>query len=154
MVDMAGVVTAGAVANTEFLAWASQSYVVGGQAYRLNPTPLVEFTLEFARFVEAEVIPAAGPRVNDWHLRLIGRRLLNEHDVVLGPGLLNWGSFPSDVNPSSAIGFVEITQATGDAGKDAYELLMRLYAYFGLGPSAIPYVEDGRISEHLVQQIA
>jgi hypothetical protein len=153
MIDVAGVVTAGGVATFDFFAWASRPYIDERQDYRLNPVPLVEYTSEFCRFLARNIFAVGGRPPNDWRLRVVGRRLKSEGTVVLGPGRLDSFSFPIDARPASGDGFVETVTATDDPDKDAFELLVRLYGWFGLGGSAIPFVDDGRVSEQLIEQI-
>lgn len=148
LLETDGLFTAVGRADPEFLGWAMNSgTAVPGSVMRVNPLTLVEFTLEFFRFIHKEL----RPRVDraGWRHRVVGRNL-QAGRVVMKPGALKQSPF-GDYSPARA-DQLEIELAERDSpGIDAFEALRHVYGTFGLGEEAIPYSTENAIDEDLIR---
>jgi hypothetical protein len=145
LVDQDAYVTVGAHIEDDFLGWGSRPYREGEDTRTLiNPVPLTEFTLEFARFVEEVLIGDSD--ATQWRLRAVGSRLTSGGTIRLAPRRLDFSLFPGQSPPASDGYFDDEIRATRNPGVDAYQLLVRIYNWFGLPPAAIQFAEDGGIS--------
>ena len=117
----------------------------------LHPVAVVEVTLEFFRFLYAQIKPRAAR--GRWRYRILCRRF-RSHRVAL----------PADRTDRSRLRIVPPPVASSDewdqsfdesgtAQRDAFEAVRRFYALFGHGPTAIPLAQDSSISEDELARI-
>jgi hypothetical protein len=148
-----GFFSAGARADADFFGW----YVNEGadRPLAINPRVLTEFTFEFARFFHAHLRALSE---NAWSLWLSLVGMDRDGGVVLVPPIGGGGEFiqhwrgrPGWV-PRHALQptMHRRMDSVGDAGRDAYRLLVELYACFGFPPNEIPFVQNGAVSEQLL----
>ena len=146
IVSKAGVVSAGALANPEFLGWAmkeSWSSQAPGRMI-ISPIPLVEFVTETLRFAYDCVGAHVGRE--GWELRAIGIHLADRVPVALNQRRAN-SPYPPLLHPATDNDFRVVVEGTGNAYKDAATLLGEIYGdAFGLGADQVPYVEDGAVN--------
>jgi hypothetical protein len=137
-----GLMTAGAVANSEMLCWgAQQSAPV---VMRINAHVVTEMTLEYFRLADRLVIPrVSGP----WRHRIVVHRFGGEEPRFLAPGGGMMQSFLSDAAPASDDTWDRSWVANGDPERDAYEALERFYTLFGVDVATNPDVEGDRVVE-------
>ena len=143
-----GYFVAAGPADPEFLGWAKNRLWQPGQSVEINPLTLVEFTLEFFRFVHRELMPRAP---GQWRHRLLCRRFKTGKVLLPAGPLREFPGWSTDPHAATTDDYERAFEATDDAGRDAYAALELLYRVFSLGASAIPYKEDGRISEDLIR---
>jgi hypothetical protein len=150
-IDSSGLCVVGAEATHDFLAWATESMtaLIPG-AVLLNPVAVVEFTLEFFRFVHRELVPRSSP--GSWRFTVICRRFVSGGPVALGQGPGVQILLPGGVRNASSDNWRQSLQGTGTAGRDAYQALALLYQLFGQPPSAIPFTENDAVSEQVIQE--
>ncbi len=130
-----GVVSAGALADDEFLAWASQER---GQPGRLNVVALSEATVEYFRFVSEQVMPLAPGR---WTHYLAAHYFESAvPPVELAPGANVEFPFQGRPELASTDDWTHMWTANGDFARDSYESLKSVYALFGLSVQGNPYV--------------
>jgi hypothetical protein len=144
-----GLFTAVGLADPEFLGWAKNTNWQPGQPLVINSLTLVEFTLEFFRFRAIELMPRVS---GHWRGRISCRRFREAH-VVLGSGP------PRDFPPQGGAQATSdeheaVFHLADDPARDAFTALRYVYALFGLGEDAIPYVEQEQmISEAAITAI-
>jgi hypothetical protein len=80
--DSDGTLTAGALATYDYLGWGLDSRTSTPGQVPLNSIVLVEFTLEFFRFVHRELLTRARP--GPWRFRVVCRRM--KTGPPMGPG--------------------------------------------------------------------
>ncbi|NVJ28735.1 ATP-binding protein [Myxococcus sp. AM011] len=116
--DRDGLFTVGAYAEADFLGWyLNRARTDASSPMRLNPLVLVEFTLEFFRFVYAALIPRVSHGV--WTFRIVTEGLQSRQGgVLLNPGRHNADHW-SDGAPAS----VDVT--VHGAGRRKGELRLR-----------------------------
>ena len=147
-VDPDGLTTHGLRASEDTnLGWYYNERRTEGAPLILHPVALVETTLEFFRFVYSHIRPRAGR--GQWRGRVACRRFRSqnvglpaghpdrEHVFVIGEG----------PRLASADQWNRDFDATGNAGRDAFEALQRFYALFGHPAAAIALVENDMVSE-------
>jgi hypothetical protein len=146
LLEPSGLFIAGAAAHREFLGWAINDRRSDDQL-RINPIALVEFTLEFFRFVDLEVksrlIESA------WRFQVRCSRF-RERRVTLGHGSYNWLAGASQQQGASTDIAAREFRDRGDYRKNAWEALARVYALHDLPTEAIPYAEEDAISEEAI----
>ncbi len=139
-----GVFTAGALATPEFLGWAmNKSRENGPGPYTLNSLSLVEYTLEFFRFVHTVLVPHAP--AGAWKYRVVTRGF-----KTASGGVQLSGGFPEEwkiARHASGDDLDETIPGTREPGRDALNALESVYGLFGLGVDDIPFQEGGAISE-------
>ena len=131
-----------------------ESRLVPRGDYRwVNPQALVEFTLEFCRFVEQTVPAEAGSGQSKWRAgfrdpngQMSGVRLPNvppERD----------GQYSEYSEKGSHSDWHEWKHTGKDAaGRQAYEILWSIYARFGKKQKEIPFCERRRVSAELLRE--
>jgi len=141
-----GAATVSLPADSESLGWGLTAY--SQMPVRVNPLALAEYTVEFCRIVSSCLVSL---------LRDAGFLFrIRAHGMMAGRVVLEPGPLPKTLVPwfgeaqASTDDYRSQFDAHGDAEKDAYEILLRVYALWGLDRDAVPYVDDGRIS---MQQI-
>lgn len=141
-VSMNGIVTAGALATSEFLGWAMAQQGLSG---RLNVIAVTEVMLEYFRFADTTVLPRVPG--SHWRHRLIARRCATaDPPVSLGEGQNPIFPFRGREANAASDDWVQDWPARGDVSGDTMEGLARLYALFGLPASANPFVGKGPIT--------
>jgi Putative DNA-binding domain len=153
--DPDGTLTVGALATYNYLGWAmdqARSAGIRPDQVLLNPIVVVEFTLEFFRFVHRELVPRAKP--GRWAFRVVCRRMhAKPHGpVALASGVPSAGVF-SLVRLASADTWKKTFDGPATAGEDAFSALRLFYELFGQPPSVIPFVVDGEISEEEISRL-
>lgn len=144
-ISTAGVVTV-AIAQ-EYLCWAMDRYAYGRNEPLINPTTLGELVYEFCRTFLAVISHCEGPaRAAAFRVGLLNAR--DPIPLALGPGLPDYGfSIEARAAPDDEIVEsldVELEADPRDAERLTARLLQAIYARFGLGRDAIPYLsEDG-----------
>jgi Putative DNA-binding domain len=147
--DPDGTLTVGALATYNYLGWAMDQTRPSGirpDQVLLNPIVVVEFTLEFFRFVHRELVPRA--KRGRWAFRVVCRRMhAQPHGpVALARGVPS-GGFLSEFRLAFADTWKKTFDGPATAGEDAFSALRLVYELFGQPPSVIPFVIDGEISE-------
>jgi hypothetical protein len=152
--DPDGMLTVGALATYDYLGWAmdsAQYRALIPDRVLLNSIVVVEFTLEFFRFLHRELLPRARP--GRWTFRVVCRRLQagpptgpGHGPVTLGRGI-TVGGFVNDARPASSDTWDRTFEGPTTAGADAFTALRLVYELFGQPASAIPFVADGEVSE-------
>ncbi len=147
--DRDGFFTAGAAATPDFLGWAMNKGRENGPGpFTLNSLSLVEYTLEFFRFVYGVLAPHAP--AGTWTYRVATRGFKTAcGGVQLSGGLAE--EWHHQVHVASGDDLEEDLAGTGDPGRDALNALEHVYGFFGLGVEDIPYQEDGKISEAAIK---
>ena len=147
--DRDGFFTSGVVATPDFLGWGMDKRRDGAPGpYTLNSLALVELTLEFFRLVHTVLVPCAP--AGGWTARVLARGFRSmSGGVRMSPG-------PPDVwhqalKPASGDAMDDVYASTGDAGRDAFLALERVYGLFGLSVEDIPFTEDRAVSETAVR---
>jgi hypothetical protein len=156
--DPDGLFTAGALATYDYLGWGIDNYgALATDRVLVNSIVLVEFTLEFFRFVHRELVPRAKP--SNWIFRIDCRRLQSgapmgqgSGPVVLGRGITP-GGFPTDSSPASSDDWDKSFDGPTTSGADALRALRLVYMLFGQPASAIPFVIDREVSAYEIQQL-
>lgn len=149
--DPNGMFTTGVGASPDYLGWALNPGWSPGDPMKINSTALVEFTLEFCRFVHHTLMPHK--TTSEWEYRLLCLRF-KDSDVRLGRG----------VPGSSFLDMVATQQATSNRwekyvtapdapGSDALRLLAHFYGLFALGEDDIPYRKDNSIDEDAIRNL-
>jgi hypothetical protein len=151
--ERSGLLTLVITAGSEFLAWADEQR---GGKHRINPLALVECTLEFVRLFALEVLPRCEPRPARWGLEggMVNLRLGGEPSA-LAPGIgTSRATFAHQwkAAPSNAFQFQPMDFGDERPNVVAFKVLREIYAEFGIDPTDIPYVEDGEVSERLIQE--
>ena len=146
--DRDGLVTAGVVAAPGFLGWGmNQGRENGPGPYTINALALVEFTLEFFRFVHGVLLPRAS---GEWRARVLTRGFTTYSGGVClsgGPRETAWHSGSRAASGDVDDQFV----VTESPGRDAFIALEYVYGFFGLAPEEIPYVENETVSEQMIK---
>jgi hypothetical protein len=107
---------------------------------RINVVALTEYTLEYFRFVDREVIPRLGGR---WMHAVRARRMLGERPVELGTGPPT--SFWMDYSRASADSWDQAFRPEGEIAVDSFRAVESIYMLFGRAVGDNPYVRDGRL---------
>lgn len=147
-----GLFTAGAIGNEEYLGWAMNRQRATGQPTTINPIVLVEYTLEFFRFLHQVLVPRLP---GSWTIRVAGRGWKSRSGgLKLRPGApqsVMFGVTPGHLASGDAL--LETFDSTGHAERDAFIALASVYGYFGYGPEKIPYADGDTISEEQVMRL-
>jgi hypothetical protein len=142
-IDTDGTVTAAALANNEMLGWGMDRATISDGRNRLNVIGLTEMTLEYFRFVDEHVMP----RVEGaWRHRVLTCRFQEPPVVKLGGGGNPTWPMIGRVHEASAQEWDRSWAAVGDAERDAYEALKRIYALFGISVKENPFIADDRVN--------
>jgi hypothetical protein len=145
-IERSGLFTFGMLATPAYLAWATEALAQPGtsQAW-LNSIALVESVVEFYRFLEQEILPAASP-ITTWRSRVVGRRF-ESGQVCLRAGVPSPMALPMMVpTMATAENWEHDVPVSGRPEVDSFQAVEEIYAVFGLGISAIPFTDDGTIS--------
>lgn len=132
-----GLLTAAALADENMLAWSRRPSAAS--PYRLDLFALTEMTLEYFRLADEVVTPRAG---SPYRHAIETRGFAGEPGVTLSlalPGAIGGEQYP--VRKDRRFAF----QSTGEAGRDSYEALSRLFGVFALGADKVRFARDGRI---------
>lgn len=151
-IDPWGLFTLGALATSDYLAWSMQVLAAPGtdQTF-LNSIALVETTVEFYRFLEGAIIPAADESAV-WRSRIVCRRFDRGPICLRGGPPTN--SLPMLKPPvASAANWDASIEISGRPEVDAFSALRELYGLFGLGESEIPYAEGEAISLEKLREV-
>jgi hypothetical protein len=108
----------------------------------INSLTLVEFTLEFFRFVYQQLVPLASR--GQWTFAVHGHRL-QTGEVGLGPGAPHRLGFALNGANATSDDFLSTFEGQGDPEFDAFTALSHIYGLWGLGEDAIPFAGDGRV---------
>jgi hypothetical protein len=150
--DPDGTFTAMALGDPEFLGWSINKDQRDSKPLRINSTVLVEFTLECCRFVRLSLMPEIDPMAGPWSFRVQCRRFVYRQ-LRLAPGPpRSFPSVPMSAEPQSDF-WEKYILAEGDAGRDAFNILTRVYGLFGLGREAIPYSENDTVMEEAIREL-
>ena len=154
--DPDGTLTVGALATYNYLGWAMDQTRPSGirpDQVLLNPIVVVEFTLEFFRFVHRELCRTRA-QPGRWAFRVVCRRM---HAKPYGPVALARGvpsgGFLSEFRLASADTWKKTFDGPATAGVDAFSALRLFYELFGQPPSVIPFIVDGEISEEEISRL-
>jgi hypothetical protein len=144
-VEPDGQFTTAAVASADYLGGGADASNRG--LIRLNPVAVVEWTLEFFRFLVGHIWQAAGSSPG-WTCRVVCRRFVSCGPVALARGLPSPPSgFDPVAMPASTDQWCKIIEVGGEPAVDAFNGLVELYALFGQPDSSIPLSEGGRVSQ-------
>ncbi len=146
VVGRSGEVTAAGSTYPGFFGWAQHTDGTWDSLDRLivNPYVLVEFTTEVLRFAYDFVGQRTAPA--GWQLRVQWLHLLDRVPVELRETVGIGPPFATEVQRARVADLSLELQGTGDAGRDAFELVAEVYGQgFGLGRDAVPFAKDGRI---------
>lgn len=149
-IDRDGFATSGVTADPEFLGWAMNQGREGKPGpYVINSLALVEYTLEFFRFVHAVLVPRAAS--GRWILRIATRGFKDASGgVKLAGGPPHQWHRAVKLATGDVLG--DEIASSGDAKRDSFEALERVYGLFGLGSEDIPFTEGRSVSEELVMK--
>lgn len=139
-----GVVTFFGSGGPHLLSWGMERYNVDPPA--INPWALCELTYEFCRLVLRELFPRSAPRPQQALFRialLYARRPRPAHLAPGVPGML-WAERVRAVNEDRIQAVVGPLPTTEVPERVTAQLLERLYAHFGLGTEAIPFLDEER----------
>lgn len=150
LVDRDGLFTA--AASGPFLGWGMNPEGRTDPRLTINPVALVEFTLEFCRFVYHALVPAAG--TGPWRFRVVCRNFQQPRPVALPPyasvdRTMAWLKQKTASQPA----FEVSVTGSGDAGRDAFEILRHVYGLFGFAEEQIPFASDGTIDGDRIRVI-
>lgn len=145
--EPSGVITAAGVGNRSWLGWAINDLRPTEGPTWINAIPLVEFTVEFFRFVDDQLRPTIP---GDWDA-VVSCERFQQSNLHLEAGQAGFG--PREPNPASTDEWTRPFPLEGDAGKDAFQALSSVYMLFGLGSDAIPYSRDGRVLEEELRRL-
>lgn len=134
-----GIVTGGGLATTALLCWAMEQR---NMPERLNVVVLTEMTVEYFRIADETVMPHIS---GGWHHRVSAHGFQDPMPRLLGPGGTGFRDFLSDASPASTDRWDRSWPAVGEAERDAYEALLRIYTLFGVDVASNPFVEGNRI---------
>jgi hypothetical protein len=138
-----------AVQGEEHLTWASESIAIRGERW-INPTALVEYTMEFWRFYLGQVkkrMEVESPVY--WRVRM--GNLLGSSPVFL-PERADHSPERHEAHvPDFVTAWVEFK--AGSAGKAAFDTLSAVYERFGWSEAAIPLTKGGEVSEEAIVNI-
>jgi hypothetical protein len=145
--DRDGFFTAGVLATPEFLGWGVNHGRENGP-FSLNSLSLIEYTMEFYRFVYGVLALHASP--GTWTFRVATRGFKTASGgVQLSGGLPEeWHHHAHDATGDD---LDEEFPGSGDPGVDALNALESVYGQFGLGVEDIPLREDHKISEAAIK---
>jgi hypothetical protein len=142
LVDPDGLIVAVALGTREMLGWADTAWLGDSDtALRINSYVLVEWSLEFARFVD-RVRQTAPATAWTWHAHAHG--LSTGHP----PLALRVGTF------EVATPRVDRATASGqltDPGETAFEIVRWFTELFGETPDQVPGVVDGRVDADAIR---
>jgi hypothetical protein len=150
VVSKMGMVSAGALANPDFLGWTAGPYRSADDLEKvvINPIPLVKFVLEALRFTYGCVGDDLG--LEGWKIRAIGVHLDDRVPVWLNFRSTSSAPFPPrphELQSATTPEFQVEIQGTGDPHRDARTLLAEIYGEaFGLGIDKVPFVEGDAIN--------
>ncbi|MFQ5472520.1 MAG: helix-turn-helix domain-containing protein [Dehalococcoidia bacterium] len=138
-----------AVQGQRHLTWAHEKYSGEGEAW-INPIALVEFVVDFWRFLVLEVMPRSHAEVSTWR---VGMKNLMDGPVSLH--LPRTFDHRAEKQQAMVDEFMENwAQASQvDACEGAYSSLERIYARFGFDRNVIPYTEGDRIDEETIRSL-
>lgn len=131
-----GTVTAGVVANNRLLA-RSQPW---SQELPVSPVVLTEFTYEYFRLVDEQVLPLAEGL---WRHRVVVRRMAAA-GVTLSPGRAGQAHLHTP-RPAQSDNLDKAWAASGEPSVDAATSLAVFYNLFGLDADANPWVDGDRV---------
>lgn len=149
-VDPDGAAFAGAVGLQSFLTRSGGSrYAREPEPRIVNPTVLVEWTYLFFKFVAECIQPSIkgpmrsvarlrGAQSRSWSLRMVGGSTVD---------------FWQDGQSAGIDDFYAELEFGGDPERDAFLVLSRVYAVFGLEETRIPYAVNGRVDPAMIQAI-
>lgn len=141
LVERDGLVVAMALGTSDMLGWAHAGWETG-HPLRINRFVLVEWPLEFARFVEREVAPGFPNATWTYEVRGLGLQLGNPPlEASLSEPPLGF-SYPAIVDSPD-----ELIDATGDPELDAFAIVQQILGWFGIDTVDHPWITDGRVSE-------
>jgi hypothetical protein len=136
-----------------FFGWAmNPDNLADDQPFVLNPTVVVESTLETVRFANTEL---ASRRPGGWQFRIVCRRA-QSRKVRLPPRAVRPAPFrlPGDGMGVAIYDDWDRTIASvGSATRDAFLVLELIYRLWGIDADQIPYAEAGEISETQIRDI-
>ncbi len=131
------------VADRNGLGWAINDSKPLGSPLVINSLALIEFTLEFFRFVHQQLMLLT-PNA-DWVFGVHSHRLQSAK-VVLRPNLAWKRGFAWDEDViATKDDFLSTFQGQGAPEADAFVALTRFYGLWGLGEDSIPYSGQGRV---------
>ncbi len=138
LVGRDGILIAMALATPEMLGWAAAA---DSDPMPVNPFVLVEWPLEFARFVDSQLVPRA-PDVG-WAYEARGARLLTGTPSLT----LSTGEYPFGFAQPAVVDSPRATvEWTGDAEVDAYRLIDEFAGWFSMEDFSHSWIDDGRVS--------
>lgn len=150
-IDRSGVFTAAANGTPDMLGWSNHQNLPWSELREvvINPVVLVEFFAEAVRFVQGVLVPEVNaPR---WQFKVIGQRLQRPTPLVLDTTLKT--SFPSRKHAPTVDEFMEVVNATGEPGRDAFAVVNEMVGPgWAVGQEDIPFVVDGRVDITLIGQ--
>ena len=141
IIGRSGVTTAASPVSANFLGWGRTS---PADVAVINPTALVEFTLEAIRLSYELVQPALGAEAQ-WQF----------HCQARGWGRVKLSgarTFPKTSPRAANIDDMDLdVSGTGDAYRDAATLLVELFGEaFAMSKAQVPYLSDGRVNLSLI----
>lgn len=149
-----GLLTWVASAGDDYLAWAGTER---GKPNSLHQLALVESTFEWCRLFALQVLPRCEPPSDIGWAVSGGFEELHEggEPLLLAGGPLMKG-FPQQIfatwrpAPSDTITIPELIFRDERPGVAAFRILREIYPNFGFDESAIPYAEDGEITDEQI----
>lgn len=143
VVGRTGIVTTAGLGSPAFLGWGQQQRTAPEDLRHVvvNPYVLVEFTVESLRFA----YECVGPRLGNppWNIGVRALHLLDRVPLHLRETVGAEPPFDHQIHPAIQDGVHVPILGTGDALRDAFQLLAEVYGQgFGMGESKIPFVTD------------
>lgn len=148
-----GFFSAAAVADADFLGWYFNDDADPGPL-TINPRVLAEYVLEFCRFVHTQLAPRTDEPPALW-MSTIGfdrrRGVVLVPEIGAGGAMVRfWRAMGFQPRPPRQSEAHVRLASRGNAGEDAYQLLVEFYALFGAPPTLIPFQQNGRIDEQVL----
>jgi len=146
-----GLFSVAGVATNDWLGWQLNNNRSSSGKTGLNVRVVTEYVLEFSRFFHRHIKPYSS---GEWTLFLSCVGFDRKGGIVLLPSFQShdlfaeerWRQNAAQPKGRVAADHISVTKASA-SGKDAYQLMVGLYGYFGQGPEQIPYVVSKEVSE-------
>jgi hypothetical protein len=148
-----GITTGVHRADRDGLGWAINDRRPTDEPTRINSIVLVEWTLEFFRFVNLLLSPLV-PKT-PWRI-LIRAQGMRSVDVRLAPGnTTDWAAWhgPWENRRATTDDLERSLEGSGDPETDAFLALTHFYGIWGFAEEDIPYAAGGRVLSDIVAQL-
>jgi hypothetical protein len=143
-IDVDGVFSVVVPARWDFLGWGMNKESNPARAVRVNAVVLVEFTYDCLRFASRVLAPYLPS--DNWSARVHVWRMKTAGVLHQGGQRGRWDYEWDEARTASSDDYAPPPMTmTGRPEKDAFDMLTRVYALWGLGPAEIPYSREGEV---------